>query len=153
MTAKRLVAVLVAALLAYFAIIGYRGVFLLGEDRWALKVLGVAVLVLPLVGAWVVAAEIRFGLATERLAARLDAEGAAPEPDLPRTAGGRIDRAAADALFESRRAEVEADPAQWRAWYRLALAYDLAGDRRRAREAMRTAVSLATEPAEAQPDQ
>jgi Flp pilus assembly protein TadD len=144
-TAKRLVAVLVAALLAYFAIIGYRGVFLLGEDSWRLKVLGGAVLVLPLVGAWVVAAEIRFGLATERLGAQLDAEGAPPDPDLPRTAGGRIDRDAADALFEIRRAEVEADRAQWRAWYRLAVAYDLAGDRRRARDAMRTAVALASE--------
>jgi hypothetical protein len=95
---------------------------------------------------WVVAAEIRFGLATERLGAQLDAEGVPPEPDLPRTTGGRVDRDAADALFEVRRREVESDPAQWRSWYRLALAYDLAGDRRRARDAMRTAVALASEP-------
>jgi hypothetical protein len=105
-----------------------------------LKVLGLAVLVLPLVGAWVVIAEVRFGLATQRLARRLDAEGAPPEPQLPRHPSGRVDRAAADELFVARRHAVEADPADWRQWYRLALAYDLAGDRRRARAAMRTAI-------------
>jgi Flp pilus assembly protein TadD len=40
------------------------------------------------------------------------------------------------------RADVEADPDDWRHWYRLARAYDYAGDRRRAREAMKTAVEL-----------
>jgi Flp pilus assembly protein TadD len=57
-----------------------------------------------------------------------------------------VDRRAADALFEQRRLEVEADPANWRGWYELALAYDLAGDRKRARAAMRTALERA-EPA------
>jgi Flp pilus assembly protein TadD len=40
------------------------------------------------------------------------------------------------------RTEVEADPDDWRRWYRLARAYDYAGDRRRAREAMKTAVTM-----------
>ena len=40
------------------------------------------------------------------------------------------------------RTEVETDPDDWRRWYRLARAYDYAGDRRRAREAMRTALEL-----------
>jgi Flp pilus assembly protein TadD len=56
---------------------------------------------------------------------------------------GRVDRAAADARFAERRAEVEAAPDDWRRWYRLALAYDDAGDRRRARAAMRTAIDKA----------
>jgi hypothetical protein len=106
-------------------------------------VLGVAVLVMPLVGAWVVVAEVRFGLATQRLAARLDAEGTEPEPELPRTPSGRVERVAADALFAQRRTAVEADPQDWRGWYRLAVAYDLAGDRKRARAAMRTAIERA----------
>jgi Flp pilus assembly protein TadD len=42
------------------------------------------------------------------------------------------------------RAEVEADPDDWRRWYRLARAYDYAGDRTRARETMRKAVELET---------
>ncbi|MDT4894535.1 MAG: hypothetical protein QOE97_3570 [Pseudonocardiales bacterium] len=145
MNARRVVGLLVAALAAYFVLIGYRGIYLLGQDRTALKVLGVAVLVLPVIGIWVVLAEIRFGRATERLGARLDDEGAEPEPELPRSAGGRVDRRAADALFEIRRGAVEARPDDWRGWYRLALAYDLAGDRKRARAAMRTAIQYAQE--------
>ena len=54
----------------------------------------------------------------------------------------RIQRDAADALFTTVRTEVERDPDDWRRWYRLARAYDYAGDRRRAREAMKTAVEL-----------
>jgi Flp pilus assembly protein TadD len=141
--ARSVVVVLVLALAAYFVIIGYRGVYLIGEHKLSLKVLGVAVLVLPLVGIWVVVAEIRFGQATQRLAEQLDAEDAAPEIELPRLPSGRVDRRAADAAFLERKAEVEADPGNWRGWYRLALAYDAAGDRKRAREAMRQAIEQA----------
>jgi cytochrome c-type biogenesis protein CcmH/NrfG len=143
MNAKRAVALLIVALAAYFAIIGYRGVYLLGQHGAGLKLLGAAVLALPLIGIWVVIAELRFGLATERLAARLDAEGVPPEPELARTPAGRIERDAADALFERRRHDVEEHPDDWRRWYLLALAYDHAGDRRRARDAMRTAIGRA----------
>jgi cytochrome c-type biogenesis protein CcmH/NrfG len=142
-SARRAVVLLVAALAAYFAIIGYRGVYLVQQPAGGLRVLGAAVLVLPLVGLWVVAAEIRFGLATQRLGEQLDAEGAPPEEEAARLPSGRIDRDSADQLFERRRADVEADPGDWRGWYRLALAYDQAGDRRRARAAMRTAIERA----------
>ena len=111
-----------------------------------LRVLGVAVLALPVIGIWVVVAEVRFGRATERLAHRLDEEGVPPEPEVARLPSGRVDRAAADALFERTRVVVEADPDNWRGWYQLALAYDLAGDRRRARAAMRTAIDRAEPP-------
>jgi hypothetical protein len=141
MTARRAVALLVVALATYVVLVGYRGVFLLDESSIILKALGAAVLVLPVVGVWVVAAEIRFGLATQRLARRLDAEGVPPEPELPRRPSGRVDRQVADALFEQCRHEVEDEPADWRRWYRLAVAYDVAGDRRRARAAMRTAIA------------
>jgi Flp pilus assembly protein TadD len=143
MTARRVVTLLLVALAAYFGLIGYRGVYLLGQGSAGLKLLGVAVLVLPLVGAWVAVAEMRFGLATQRLAERMDADGVEPDPDLPRTPSGRVERAAADALFAQRRVAVEADPGDWRGWYRLAVAYDLAGDRKRARAAMRTAIERA----------
>lgn len=143
MTPKRVVALLLAALLVYFGFIGYRGVLLLGEPRWSLKLLGAAVLVVPLIGLYTVYGELRFGQATERLAQRLVAEGDPGEPDLPRRPSGRVEREAADALFEQRRVAVEADPDDWRGWYRLAVAYDYAGDRKRARSAMRTAIAKA----------
>jgi tetratricopeptide (TPR) repeat protein len=138
-TAKRTVALLLAALAVYFVLIGYRAFYLLGQHSAVLKVLGAAVLVLPLIGIAVVLAELRFGLAAERLAMRLDDDVALPA----RTASGRVDRAAADAAFAECRRVVEADPADWQGWYRLALAYDDAGDRRRARAAMRTAIERA----------
>ena len=55
---------------------------------------------------------------------------------------GRVVRSEADALFPAYRADVEAHPDDWRAWYRLGLAYDASGDRRRAREAVRRAIRL-----------
>jgi Flp pilus assembly protein TadD len=61
---------------------------------------------------------------------------------LPRRPSGRIERDAADALFDTVRAEVDSDPDNWRRWYRLARAYDYAGDRARARETMRKAVEM-----------
>ncbi|MFP3380386.1 tetratricopeptide repeat protein, partial [Bacillus sp. SIMBA_069] len=51
-------------------------------------------------------------------------------------------RDAADEQFPQYRAEVEAAPESWRAWFRLGLAYDASGDRRRAREALRQAIRL-----------
>ena len=100
-------------------------------------------LLLPVLGVWVVVMTWRNGLQVQRLSRRLDAEGALPDvSDLPRRPSGRVDREAADAWFEERRAEVEADQGNWRVWYKLAYAYDIAGDRRRARETMKKAVEL-----------
>jgi Flp pilus assembly protein TadD len=76
------------------------------------------------------------------MADALASTGELPVDDLPRSPGGRIDRAAADAAFEERRAAVERAPDDWRAWYHLAFAYDAAGDRRRARETLRRASSM-----------
>ncbi len=136
-----MVAGLVAAMAFYFVLIGYRGVFLLGQHRWTLKLLGIAVLVLPLIGIWVVIAELRFGLASQRLAMRMRAAGESTElPELPRLPSGRMDRAAADDWFDQQRTAVRLAPEDWRGWFRLAQAYDLAGDRKRAREALRTAI-------------
>ena len=109
------------------------------------KAMGVGVILVVLVTVGVLAREVWFGRQTERLADQLEAEGGLPVDDLPRSPGGRIDREAADAQFEVYRAEAEAAPRDWRARYRVALAYDASGDRRRAREAARDAVRLRRE--------
>ena len=106
------------------------------------KAIGGGVILVVLVTVAVLAREVWFGRQTERLADQLEAEGGLPEDDLPRSPGGRIDREAADAQFDLYRVEAEAAPRDWRARYRLALAYDASGDRRRAREAAREAVRL-----------
>lgn len=103
--------------------------------------LAAGIVVLVAVGVGAVTAELRFGVTTERLGRVLDDEGALPEA-VPRTAAGGVDRPAADRAFQVYRDEVDAAPQQWRAWFRLALAYDGAGDRRRGRAAARHAVRL-----------
>jgi hypothetical protein len=133
---------MVAALLVYAALLGYKGVALVGSGRAAAVALGLAVLVVPLLGVLLVVRELQFGRQCARLAATLDAEGGLPVDDLPRRPSGRVDRAAADEHFATMRAETEADPDSWRAWFRLALAYDAAGDRTRARAAARHAITL-----------
>jgi hypothetical protein len=139
---RRAVALLVVALAVYLGLAGYRGVLLLGSGEPVPVLLGAGVLLLPVVGAYACWREVRFGFATQRLARELDAAGRWPQEDLPASPSGRPERAAADALFAVRREEVEAAPQDWQAWFRLALAYDDARDRRRARAAMRRAIAL-----------
>ncbi|MFC5382297.1 hypothetical protein [Aquipuribacter nitratireducens] len=103
--------------------------------------LAAGLVALVLAGALAVAAELRFGAATQRLGRQLEAEDALPEVPVRRPGEPR-DRAAEQAAFDRHRAEVQADPDAWRAWFRLALAYDAAGDRRRGRAAARHAVRL-----------
>ena len=142
MTARRTALLLVGVLVVYLVLVGWRGVLLVRTGDPVAVALGLAVVVLPVVAAVVVVRELRFGGATQRMARELEADGGLPVDDLPRRPSGRVVREAADATFAGRRAEVEAAPEDWRAWYRLAVAYDDAGDRRRAREAMRYAVRL-----------
>jgi predicted Zn-dependent protease len=67
---------------------------------------------------------------------------ALPVDTLPHLPSGRPDRAAADLDFPKYQAEVEEHPEDWTRWYRLALAYDASGDRRRARWATRRAIRV-----------
>lgn len=120
--------------------LGWRAVLLVGTGEAVPVAFGLALLVFPLIGLYVVWRELRFGVAAQRLSRELEASGQLPADDLPRRPSGRPDRAAADAAFATRRAAVEAAPQDWRAWYALATAYDAAGDRRRARAALRTAI-------------
>ena len=134
---------LTVVLVGYFLLIGERAVWLIESGGAAGIGLGVGALLLPLIGVWIAAANLRFGVKVERLARRLADEGALPDAsELPRRPSGRIEREAADAWFDERKAELDESPEDWRRWYRLAYAYDIAGDRRRARETMRHALRL-----------
>ncbi|QHT58222.1 hypothetical protein GXP71_04500 [Cellulomonas sp. H30R-01] len=105
-------------------------------------VLGVAFWVLPLLVVGLVAREWRLAVDVQRMADELADADELPVDTLPRSPGGRIDRAAAREAFEDARAVVDDAPDDWRSWYHLAFAYDAAGDRRRARESLRTASRL-----------
>ncbi|WP_073482596.1 hypothetical protein [Streptoalloteichus hindustanus] len=144
MSARSVSVLVTVVLVVYFGLLAGRAVALFRTGDPVGIGLGAAVLALPLIGVWIVVANLRFGMRTERLARRLAEEGELPDTShLPRLPSGRVERAAADAWFAERRAEVEGAPEDWRGWFRLAEAYDLAGDRRRARETMRRAIDLA----------
>ena len=141
MSAKRTAIVLAVVFVAYAVLLGWRGVLLIGTGDPVAIVLGIAVLVIPVLGAYLVWRELQFGRQTEVLARELEASGGLPVDDLPRRPSGRIDRAAADEAFGKYKAEAEATPDDWRVWFRLSTAYDAAGDRKRARATMRAAIS------------
>ncbi|WNG89618.1 hypothetical protein C6A87_010930 [Mycobacterium sp. ITM-2016-00317] len=138
-----LIGFMCVALLVYFVLLGRSAVFLIASGEPAPIGLGLAILILPVIGMWVMVATLKAGLAHQRLARLAREQGMELDvTDLPRRPSGRIERDAADALFATVRDEVEADPDNWVRWYRLARAYDYAGDRGRARETMKKAVLL-----------
>ncbi|MDQ1113250.1 cytochrome c-type biogenesis protein CcmH/NrfG [Microbacterium testaceum] len=138
------VAVMTVLLLMYVVLAGQRAIVLLSSGETVGVVMGVALLVLPALAIWAIGRELWFGVRAQRLGERLEAEGGLPDEDLPVRPSGRIEREDGDALFPRYRADVEEHPGDWRARYRLGLAYDAAGDRRRARDAIRTAIRLET---------
>lgn len=138
-----MIAFLVAALAVYFVLLGKRGISLIQEGGVAAVGLGIGVLILPFLGVWIVAATLWAGFQHQHLARRIhDEELELDVSDLPRRPSGRIERDAADEMFRQVKAEWESDPDNWRHSYRLARAYDYAGDRGRARDTMRRAVEL-----------
>ena len=138
-----MIAFMCLALLVYLALLGRTAVLMIGSGRAVAVALGTALLILPGIGLWAMVATLRAGFVHQKLA-RLAAEDGM-ELDvsaLPRRPSGRIERDAADALFDTVRTELQSDPDDWRRWYRLARAYDYAGDRSRARQTMKKAVEL-----------
>lgn len=138
-----MIAFMCLALLVYLALLGRAAVLMIGSGRAVAIVLGVALLILPAIGLWAMIATLRAGFVHQKLARLVAEDGMELDVSaLPRRPSGRIERDAADALFDAVRAELRSDPDDWRRWYRLARAYDYAGDRGRAREAMKKAVEL-----------
>ncbi|GGO93519.1 tetratricopeptide repeat protein [Wenjunlia tyrosinilytica] len=131
-----------AALVFYFFLAGSRGTLLIRDGGLVTVVLGLAVLVMPLLGCWFLWRTFQFVTRSQRLADELAAEGGLPPDELVRLPNGRIDRDSADAVFDRYRAEAEAAPDDWRSWFRLAVAYRDAGDTPRARKTMQRAIAL-----------
>jgi len=139
----RIGAGVMAILLAfYLVLVGWRAVLFLQSGEPVGIAIGIALLVLPVIGVWALVLELTFGIRSARLVRLLEASGELPVETLPIRASGRPVRDAADADFPQYRDAVDAAPKDWKAWFRLGLAYDAAGDRKRARGAIRTAITL-----------
>lgn len=135
------VGIVAVVLVLYIALVAQRAVLLVASGDPVGIAMGIALVLLPVVAVWALWRELSFGLGAQRLGRRLEAEGGLPEEELSLRPSGRPVQAEADALFPAYRDAVERDPDDWRAWYRMGLLYDGAGDRRRARSAIRTAIS------------
>ena len=125
---KIFAALTVALLGLYLLFTAQRGVVLIASGNIAGILLGVGLLLLPAVGTWALVREVIFGARIQRMAQELDAQGKLPEDTLPRSPSGRVDR--------------EAASDSWEAWFNLSCMYDVCGERKRARAAMRNAISL-----------
>ena len=139
----RLAVIIMAALLALYlvAVVQYAITLMMTGHSVGIS-MGIALIVLPIIGAWLLVRELLFVFQAQKLLAELGAEGGLPVDDLPRKPSGRADPVAADAQFPLYKTAVEESPEDWRPWFRLGLAYDASGDRARARWATREAIRL-----------
>lgn len=139
---KTFAGIVIALLVLYLGVTAQRGVLLMMSGSAVGVVLGVSLLVLPIVGAWAMIREIIFGARIQSMADAMAQAGELPQDNYQRTAAGRISRTDADAQFATFQRAVEQNPERWQNWFNLSLAYDASGDRKRARSAMRDAITL-----------
>lgn len=142
MKTKVIVAVLTFASFVYMVLITTRGLNLINEGGLGNIVFGIAVIAIPVLAGALIVREIQFGVGVQRMGRTLVERDGVPFDTLPRDEMGRIDKAAADIEWQRRKALVEQAPNDWQAWFLLAVAYDNAKDRKRARATMRRALTL-----------
>jgi hypothetical protein len=136
-------ALLIAAITAiYLYLMTNQAVSLINLTSPIAKTMGFALFGLPVVGVWALVRELIFGAQTEALVKQVQAEDAWPLFDFELRPSGRPVRADAQRVFAQFATAAEAAPEDWHSWFNLSLAYDAAGDSRRARASMRKAISL-----------
>jgi len=134
--------VMSALVLMYLVLVADRSFALVSSGDPVGIAIGSLMLFLPAVAFWGISMELRFGLRIERLGEELKKQNAWPQFPFELRPSGRPTKESAQKVFEQFRQDVEADQTNWKAWFALGLAYDAAGDRARARRAMRQAISL-----------
>jgi len=103
---------------------------------------GVVLVIIGLLGLTVLYKELSFASRASKLGDRLEAQGAFPTEKLDSMPSGRFYQEDGDKLFEKYAEEVKSSPEDWSAWFKLGLAYDAAGDRKRGLKAVRRAIEL-----------
>ncbi len=143
MTSAKFGALVMSALvLMYLVLVADRSFALVGSGEPIGIAIGSLMLFLPAVAFWGIYMELRFGLRIEKLGEELKKQNAWPQFPFELKPSGRSTKESAQEVFEQFRQDVEADQNNWKAWFALGLAYDAAGDRSRARKAMRQAITL-----------
>lgn len=139
MSAKIWALVMTALAVIYVVLLGQKAVLLLLEDNWVAKAMGAALIFLPLVAAWAILIEVKFGIDAERLAS----SNTQPQLSFELRPSGRPTKESAQAEFERIKALVSQDLENWELWFRLGECYDASGDRKLARKSIRKAIKLA----------
>lgn len=127
-------------------------IYLVVLSKWALEMIligtalsvtfGVLVFAFPVLGAYSIYRELRFGLKVEAMGKQLEAAGEWPVFQLVLRPSGRPTKESADENFKVFAALAEKEPNNWKNLFALSLAYDACGDRPRARKAMAEAMAL-----------
>jgi cytochrome c-type biogenesis protein CcmH/NrfG len=125
----------------YVVLLGQKAILLLLDASLVAKAMGVALLVLPLVAAWAILTEIKFGVDAERLA-RTNTH---PQLEVELRPSGKPTKESAQQEFERIKALVSKDLSNWELWFRLGECYEASGDRKLARKSIRKAIKLANE--------
>lgn len=136
------VGIMAVCLALYIFVVGQRAVLMLTTGEPIAIAIAVALLVMPLIGAWALIREMQFGFAADRLGKTLDAEGGMPPAETALSPSGRLAREDAGPLVARYTAEAEAAPTEWRALFRLGVVQDAAGRRKDARASIREAIRL-----------
>jgi hypothetical protein len=138
---KVMIGLLSALTLFYAAGLAQRSWVLLADPGWLPKLFGALILLFPALAVWSVFVEVRFGMATERLAKQLS-EYPELETGLEYRPSGRATKASAEAALIKAQARLTAAPNEWQNWLLVAIIADAAGDRKAARSAARKAISI-----------
>jgi tetratricopeptide (TPR) repeat protein len=131
-----------ALTLIYALVLTNTAITLLSVDEPVANAMGALIFVFPVFAVWMVIREFSFGIRVERYATKIETEGMWPQFAFEFRPSGRPTRDSADRVFESYAKAAKANPESALAWFSLGLAYDAAGDRPRARKAMRKALAL-----------
>ena len=143
MTSAKFGAIVMTGLLGvYLTLVWERSIALVNSPQPIAVAIGSLMLFLPVVAAWGIFLELRFGLRIEKLGEILKKDNAWPRFEFELRPSGRPTRESAEDIFGTYQKLVENDESNWKVWFALGLAYDAAGDRARARKAMRSAIAL-----------
>ena len=144
MTSAKFGALFMSALvIVYLVLVAERSIALIGSNEPIGVAIGSLMIFLPAVAFWGIFMELRFGLRIEKRGEELKKENAWPQFPFVLRPSGRPTKESAEEVFDQFREGVRSDETNWKAWFALGLAYDAAGDRPRARKAMRQAIALA----------
>ena len=135
--AKRIALTLSIIVTVYVAFAARSGIALLGSKAVPVRLLGIAVLVVTLIGAYLIVREVLFGFQIARLGREF------PNEHLLKNS---IDDIGAQQYLQSAidraRQEEEQGQSSWETWYVVGLGYDAVKNRAAARQSMRHAIDI-----------